>query len=108
MDAIYRFEFKDGIPANEIEETLCWSVLNAESIYGKSRVRLDGSFHFDKEKRVCVIDKTTEVGQSIAQIFTDCISRAFGEEAFKVVRLRKKKNFAAGELKGAEKDAKNA
>lgn len=101
MDAVYRFEFKDGVPVKEIEETLCWAVLNAESIYGKPKVRLDGSFHFDKEKRVCVIDKTTEVGQHIAQIFTSCISRAFGEEAFKVARLRKKKQFADGEPKAA-------
>jgi hypothetical protein len=100
MDAVYRFEFKDGVPAKEIEETLCWAVLNAESIYGKPKVRLDGSFNFDKEKRICVIDKTTEVGQCIAQIFTDCLSRAFGEEAFTVTRLRKKKNFADGEIKG--------
>lgn len=102
MDAVYRFEFKDEVPVKEIEETLCWAVLNAESIYGKPKVRLDGSFNFDKEKRICVIDKTTEVGQCIAQIFTDCISRAFGEAAFKVARLRKKKHFADGENKGKE------
>jgi len=105
MDAIYRFEFKDAIPAKDIEETLCWSVLNAESIYGKPKVRLDGSFYFDKEKRICVIDKTTEVGQCIAQIFTDCISRAFGEGAFTVARLRKKKQFADGDPKAKEKES---
>jgi hypothetical protein len=93
MDAVYRFEFDQDIPIKEIEDTLFWAVLNAESIFGKSKVRLDGSFYFDRSKRICVIDKTTEVGQHIAQIFTSLISRSFGETAFRVNRLRKKKKF---------------
>jgi len=88
MNAIYRFEFRDGIPAKEIEETLFWAVFNAESVFGKPRLRLDASFIFDRDKRVCVIDKSTKVGQHIAQIFTSLITREFGEEAFKVERIQ--------------------
>lgn len=87
MDKVYRFEFKQDVPSKAVEEHLFWAVFNAESVFGKPRVRLDASFLFDREKNVCVIDKTTEVGRHIAQVFTSLITREFGEEAFKVERL---------------------
>jgi hypothetical protein len=93
MEAIYRFMFDDSVPVKEIQETLFWAILNAESIFGKAKVRLDSWYEFDSEKKTCDIDKTTEVGQHIAQIFTSCISRSFGDKAFTVERLRKKKKF---------------
>lgn len=98
MNAIYRFEFRDGIPAQEIEETLFWAMFNAESVFGKPRLRLDASFIFDRDKRVCVIDKSTEVGQHIAQVFTSLITREFGEDSFKVERIPPRENqpHAAG------------
>jgi len=89
MNGVYRFQFKDEVPSKDIEEHLFWAVFNAESVYGKPKVRLDASFLFDRDKKVCVIDKTTEVGQHIAQLFTSLITREFGEEAFRVERLEK-------------------
>jgi len=90
MSAVYRFQFKQSVPSKEIEETLFWAVFNAESVFGKPRLRLDASFIFDRDKRVCVIDKSTEVGQHIAQVFTSLITREFGEDSFKVERLQPK------------------
>ena len=87
IDKVYRFEFQQDVPGKAIEEHLYWSVFNAESVFGKPKVRLDASFYFDQEKKVCVIDKTTEVGRHIAQVFTSLITREFGEESFKVERL---------------------
>lgn len=87
MNELYRFQFRDNIPAKDIEETLFWSVFDTESLFGRPKVRLDASFYFDREKKVCVIDKATEVGQHIAQIFTSHISREFGDDAFKVERI---------------------
>lgn len=95
MDGVYRFQFKDDVAAQEIEDALSWAAFNAESVFGKPRVRLDASFLFDREKRVCVIDKTTEVGRHIAQVFTSLITREFGEEAFKVERLPPKNKETA-------------
>jgi hypothetical protein len=92
MNAVYRFKFKEAIPPKAIEETLFWAVFNAESVFGKPKVRLDASFIFDKGKKICVIDKTTDVGQHIAQIFTSLVTREFGEDAFKVERLPTKEN----------------
>lgn len=93
---VYRFKFKENIPVKEIEDSLFWAVFNAESLYGKTKVRLDASFLFDRERSVCVIDKSTEVGQHIAQIFTSLISHEFGEDAFKVERLPTKEKTENG------------
>ncbi len=87
MDGVYRFQFKHDVPSKDIEEHLFWAVFNAESVFGKPNVRLDASFLFEKEKKVCVIDKSTEVGQHIARVFTSLVTREFGEESFTVERL---------------------
>ena len=63
MSSVYRFEFKDEIPPKEIEESLFWAVFNAESVFGKPKVRLDASFLFHRDKRVCVIDKGAAFGE---------------------------------------------
>ncbi|MBI4397482.1 MAG: hypothetical protein HY548_10330 [Elusimicrobia bacterium] len=90
MSEIYRFQFIDKIPSKDIEETLFWSVFNTESVFGKPKVRLDASFYFDREKKVCVIDNATDVGKHIAQLFTSMASLEFGERAFTVERLEKR------------------
>lgn len=87
MSEVYRFTFHEDVPAKYIEETLYWSVFNAESVFGKPKVRLDGSFLFDPKQKICVIDKATDVGQHIAQVFTSYLTREFGETSFKVERV---------------------
>ena len=96
MNGVYRFQLKDDISPKEIEENLFWATFNAESVFGKPRVRLDASFLFDPIKKVCVIDKTTEVGQHIAQVFISLVTRKFGEEAFKIERLPPKEKADHG------------
>ncbi len=87
MAEVYRFQFKDDVLAREIEDALYWAVFNAESVFGKAKVRLDASFYLERRKKVCVIDKATEAGQHIAQVFTNLAAKKFGEEAFKVERV---------------------
>ena len=87
---IYRYRFGDGIPTSEAEESLMLAVLAAESIHGRSALRLAGAFLFDAEKRSCVIDGSTEIGRHIASIFTGFLGKQFGDEAFKVERVKKK------------------
>ncbi len=86
-NGIYKFAFRENIPSKEIEECLFWSAFNTESIFGKARFRLDSSFHIDRHQRIVVIDKSTDVGKHLAQLFTSVASREFGEEAFRVERL---------------------
>jgi hypothetical protein len=44
-----------------------------------------------------VIDKGTDVGQHIAQLFTSYITQEFGEDAFRVERLDRSEKTRSGE-----------
>ena len=84
---LYRYNFDSKVPIRDVEESLLLAVLAAESLHGRSLVRLDASFCLDSHKRSCVVDAATEVGRAIARIFTGFLTREFGEEAFKVERV---------------------
>lgn len=86
---IYRYEFSNDIPIQEVEQSLALSVLTTESLHGRSQVRMDASFFLDSEHRACIVDAGTEVGRNIARIFTGYLTREFGEGAFKVKRITK-------------------
>jgi len=88
---LYRYNFDSKVPIRDIEESLLLAVLAAESLHGRSLVRLDASFCLDSHKRSCVVDAATEVGRAIARIFTGFLTREFGEEAFKVERVESEK-----------------
>lgn len=94
MSGIYQFVFKKSIPANGINDALNLSILNVRNIFGKPKVQLDAWTEFDPLKKICLIDKSTEVGQHIAQHFVSFITRSFGEDSFTITRLRKRKTFA--------------
>ena len=83
---IHRYEFEASVPPDEIESTLLLAVLAVEGLHGASRVRLDGKYCFDPDKRACVIDASSVVGQDISRIFTGFATREFGEAAFTVAR----------------------
>jgi hypothetical protein len=84
---LYRYQLKDGVPLQDVQETLFLAVLATESLHGGSQVRLDAAFCLDEERRSCVIDADTQVGQDLARIFTGFLRREFGEQAFRVERL---------------------
>ncbi len=92
MNGVYRFKFKHDVLAKEIEDALFWAVFNAESVFGKAKVRLDASFYFDRRKKVCVIDSKTEVGEHIAKLLTSLSTKKFGEDAFRVGRVTEAKS----------------
>jgi len=84
---IYRYRFERDVPLKDVEESLLLAVLAAECLHGESRVRLDASYRFSRQKRACVIDASTQVGQDICRIFTGFAIKEFGEDAFSVERL---------------------
>ena len=83
----YHYRFEEGVPLQEVEESLLLTVLAVESLYGRSPVRMDAAFCLDRAQRSCVVDAGSEVGRAIARIFTGFMSQQFGEEAFRVERL---------------------
>ena len=84
---VYRYSFVPAIPMAEVEESLLLAVLAAESLHGRSRVRLDVSYAVDAGKRACVIDASPPVGRDLCRIFTGFLSHEFGERAFTVRRV---------------------
>ena len=86
---LYRYEISSDLSMQTVEDSLALAVLTTESLHGSAQVRLDASFHVDREKHVCIVDAGTEVGRHIARIFTGYLTREFGETAFKVKRLNK-------------------
>ena len=84
---VYRYSFTPAVRMADAEESLLLAVLAAESLHGRSRVRMDASYCTDAEKRACVIDATSQVGRDICRIFTGFAIREFGEDAFQVRRI---------------------
>jgi len=86
-NGVYKFAFRENVPTKEIEECLYWAAFNTESIFGKAKFRLDCSFHFDQRQKIVLIDKSTDSGKHLSQLFTSIVSREFGDESFRVERM---------------------
>jgi len=82
----YEFRFGDGLPMAGVEETFLMSVIAAEGIHGRARVRLDASFNVDQDRRICTVNSDNQVGEDIAGIFAEFLLLEFGEDGFEVVR----------------------
>ena len=80
----YRFSFKQHLDMEGIQDALTLAVCGALGLHGRARVRLDGSWKLDRQRRRCEIDASTEVGQDIARLFTGYLAGEFGENAFQV------------------------
>ena len=99
---LYRYQFNENVPFVDVIESLVLSVLAVEFLYGDAAIRLDAAYDIDKESRMCEIDNGTDVGRSIALIFTGYLSRQFGDKMFTLERRQ-------GVVKGTapmEKDGK--
>lgn len=80
----YVYRFTEDAPIEEVGDVLCLAALAAESLHGRSSLRLEGTFLLEKEKRQCVVNATTLVGRDLARIFTGYLAEQIGEKAFKV------------------------
>jgi len=84
----YKFTFRRHIDIEGVADALTLSILRAENLHGRSKVRMDGWWRFDRQRRSCVIDAATEVGKSIARLFTGYLSKEFGERSFHVLPVK--------------------
>lgn len=80
----YVYRFTEDAPIEEVGDVLCLAALAAESLHGRSSLRLEGTFLLEKEKRQCVVNAATPVGRDLARIFTGYLAEQIGEKAFKV------------------------
>jgi hypothetical protein len=83
----YRFQFDEGVPLRDAEDTLLLSLVAAEGLYGEARVRMDSAYLVDAPLRTIVVDAATDVGQDVCGIFTSFLAREFSPGAFCVRRL---------------------
>jgi hypothetical protein len=83
----YCFFFEGTVKMRKIEETLILSIIAVESLYGRSRVRLEVPFLMDAKSRMCVIDATAKPSKAFCRIFTGYLVAEFSPEMIKMRRV---------------------
>jgi hypothetical protein len=78
------FTFSPGVPLPEAEATLRLAVLAVESLHGADRMQLELHVRVERAERRFVIDTATDVGRTLAVIFSGYARREFGEDAVRV------------------------
>lgn len=81
-----RFQFDPAVPLEEAESSLHLALFAAEGLFGQARVLLDAGYEVDPWSHSLLVDVATEVGTSIARIFTGLLVREFGERSFAIER----------------------
>ena len=89
---VFRFSLSANASLDEAEMTLQLATFAAEGLFGTAQVRLDFGYHVDADRRVVLVDGSTEVGATVAQIFTGLLLREFGEDSFRVERVNSNQN----------------
>lgn len=84
---IYKYTFSPSVDMTEIEASFLLAVLATESLHGEAQVRLEARHALDSDRRCCVIDAGTPVGQDLNRLFVKFVGREFGEDAFAVQRV---------------------
>lgn len=84
---VYRYVFHASVPMGQVSNALFLAASAAEAIHGRAQVQLDGDFRTDPIRRGAVIDATSQVGQTIARVFTQLITQGLGQEAFQIERV---------------------
>ncbi len=80
----YVYEFREDAPIDEVGDLLFLAALAAESLHGRSSLRLDGTFLLNKLTRRCTVNAATQVGRDLARIFAGFVGRILGEKSFRV------------------------
>lgn len=87
---VYRYTFSDTASMDDVEASLVLALMASESLHGESQARLDIAHCLDVERRVCVIDGSTVVGQHLNRLFVGFLSREFGPDSFTVSRTHER------------------
>lgn len=84
--SVYRYNFSRLVPMDQVEAPLMLAALAAESLHGRSAMKIEASFRLNKRARTCIIDAGSRVGHDIARIFAGFLAAIFSEGAFCVER----------------------
>ena len=80
----YKFQIGEEYPMSGVEEALLMSVIAAEGVHGRARVRLDARFGVDLGDRTCCVNSDSPAGEDIAKIFTEFLLLECGDDGFSV------------------------
>ena len=84
---IFKYAFTDQASMTDVEAAFLLAIFAVESLHGESETRLLAEHAMDSEKRTCVIDAGTDVGQDLNRLFVGFLTREFGPDSFRVERL---------------------
>ncbi|MBU1074442.1 hypothetical protein KKG45_14470 [bacterium] len=82
----YNYTFHSGTDMSQVEDTLVLATMAAEGLHGRCSIQLDASFKCDATALTAEVDVSTDVGRTIARIFTAILSSTIGETMFRVER----------------------
>lgn len=85
--SVYRFTFAAGVELRDVRDVLHLAIIAAEGVHGRAQLRLNAGYLLDESERACIVDATTEAGQTVAQIFTALLEREFGADGYAVERV---------------------
>jgi hypothetical protein len=82
-----RFEFTPDVPSHEVEGTFRLALLATETLFGTDRVAIDAVYRIDLDTRAIDVDRSNNVGGTLALVFLGYLRREFGPEAFRMKRV---------------------
>lgn len=80
----YQFGVSPSVPFLDAEMSLHLAMQAVAGLFGEARVRLEASYHADEGQRAITVDGGTEVGAALVKVYTQLLTREFGEDAFTV------------------------
>lgn len=83
----YRFTLKPAVGLDEAEFTLHLAIFSVEGLFGGARLRTEARYQRLIDEHAILVDADTEVGVSLVQVFTNLLTREFGEDSFSVTRV---------------------
>jgi hypothetical protein len=81
----FRYSFRPGPSATELEDTLLLAVVACEALHGDARVRLAAGYAFDGRRRRCVVGADSRVGEDLNRLFAGLLGKSFGPDSYSVV-----------------------
>jgi hypothetical protein len=81
------FTFSPDVSMSEVEGTFELALMTTETLHGAERVALDAVYRIDAETRTIEIDRSTDVGGTLALVVLGFLRREYAPGAFRMRRL---------------------
>jgi len=88
-NGVYRFTVLGPSSQGLLNALLKLALAETEVVFGKAKVKLETSCEVSAKGPACVIEGGTECGEHLAKLFTGFLIKKFGEQGFRVERLRR-------------------